>query len=374
MSGISRRQWIRKSLLSSSAVLIGGEVFKGLERRALPPQSSPGAIRLHWNENPYGPSKKALEAISAVLAEANHYPDPIVEKLKNKLAKKHRLSQENILITAGSTEILSLLGQHVGLIKGEILMPWPSFPTMANFGEVCGASIRKVNIGADDCIDLNKLLPSVNDQTSLIFICNPNNPTSTEVNTSDLKSFCRAVPEHVLICIDEAYIEYSLNGSLGSLVSLVDELPNLVISRTFSKVYGLAGLRIGYAVSHKNNITALRSRHTGYELSAGTAPLIGAITTLEDQEFVQYCLRKNEEGRRIVSKAFEDWGVEYAPSSTNFIYAKSRYFDPDIRAKLRADHILITKWRTMKDHIRISIGKPEEMELFVKMVEKYLVL
>ncbi len=208
------------------------------------------------------------------------------------------------MATAGSTEILSLLGQHVGLIKGEILLPWPSFPTMANFGEICGASIRKVDIGKDDRIDLKKLLLSINDQTSLIFICNPNNPTSTEVDNDELKSFCRSVPQNVLICIDEAYIEYSVKGASGSLVFMIHELPNLVISRTFSKVYGLAGLRIGYAVSHESNITALRKRHTGWELSAGTAPLIGAMTTLEDPEFVQHCVQKNKEGRRIVYKVF----------------------------------------------------------------------
>lgn len=373
MSAINRRQWIQKSLLASSGMLLGRQ------SAALPAQSNSKLfeeapyLKLNWNENPYGPSKKALQAIVEALQSSNRYVDHLVEELKNKLAAKYVLEGAQLMLTAGSTEVLSLLGQHVGLQQGEILTPWPSFPTMVLFGDACGAHIRKVPLNREQQIALDPLLASISQHTTLVFICNPNNPTSTELDTATLKAFCRAVPDHVLICIDEAYIEYSKQGTKGSMIPLVDELPNLIICRTFSKAYGLAGLRIGYAVSNQANITALRRRHLGWELSAGLAPLVAALTTLDDGAFLQDCVQKNEEGRRIVYEAFDQWGVQYSPSSTNFIYAQSKHFDKDIRAKLQAENILITKWPDMTDHIRISIGKPEEMRQFVVVAKRYLV-
>lgn len=373
MSNLNRRQWIQKSLLATSGILVAGQAaaIYPLQNRNLNPDN--GFIRLNWNENPYGPSPKALKAMMEMLQNANYYPDDMVVELKNLLATKYAVESDEIMITAGSTEILSLLGQHVGLQKGEILLPWPSFPTIVRFGERCGASIRKVSLDDKHKIDLDKLLNAISDKTQLLFVCNPNNPTSTEVETEDLKSFCRAVPKNVIICVDEAYIEYSQKGVEGSMVSLVKELPNLVICRTFSKAYGLAGLRIGYAISHKDNIKALLQRHTGWELSVGWTPLVGAKATLEDPKFLDHCVQKNREGRKIVYRAFDKWGVEYSPSSTSFIYAKADRFVADVRARLKEDHILITKWPGMKDHIRISISKPKEMEQFVAATEKYLI-
>jgi histidinol-phosphate aminotransferase len=173
--------------------------------------------------------------------------------------------------------------------------------------------------------------------------------------------------------VDEAYIEYSKKGAEGSMVDLVSELPNLIICRTFSKAYGLAGLRIGYAVSNSINIDALRQRHIGWELSAGIAPLSGAMAALEDDTFLKKVIKKNEEGRQILYQAFKKWGIEYNPSSTNFVYARSEKFKNNIISGLAAQNILITKWPDMTHHIRISIGKPEEMRQFVAAAESYLV-
>lgn len=374
MPNYNRRQWLQKSLLASTAMLVAGPAG-ALAHTSRPRSAHPinGLLRLNWNENPYGPSEKALQAVVEGVKAANRYPDAMVGELKKKLATKFGLMADQLMLTAGSTEVLSLLGQHVGLQKGEILTPWPSFPTMIQFGEACGASIRKVSLDKKDCLDLNQLKDSINEKTSLVFVCNPNNPTSTEVSNKELRSFLRAVPQNVLICVDEAYIEYSKNGTAGSVVDLVSELPNLIICRTFSKAYGLAGLRIGYAVSNSVNIDALRQRHLGWELSAGIAPISGAMAALEDEAFLKKVILKNEEGRQILYKAFKDWGVDYNPSSTNFVYARSEKFKNNIISGLAAQNILITKWPDMTHHIRISIGKPEEMKQFVAAAENFLV-
>ncbi len=372
MTKISRRNWLQKSLLATPLVFTSLDTALGAHYSNNKSFIDDPLLRLHWNENPYGPSPVALEAATEALKVGNRYPDPIVDKLKQAIATKNNLETTQVLITAGSTEVLSLLGQHVGLQAGEILTPWPSFPTMMIFGENTGARIRKINLDAEDRIDLQEVTKAISAETKLIFICNPNNPTSTEVNRDDLIEFCRQIPQDKLICVDEAYIEYSRNGISGSMVELVRELPNLIICRTFSKAYGLAGLRIGYVMSSAENITALRLRHSGWELSAGVASVSAAFAALNDSSFLEMCVEKNKEGKRIVYDAFDKWGVQCNRSSTNFLYARSRHFHADVINKMRAEKILLTKWPDMKDHIRISIGKPEQMEQFVSKVEKYL--
>lgn len=351
----------------------GGASFASINssKKTLDTKSN-NALRLNWNENPYGPSASAKEAMMKAMHHCNHYPDDVVNQLKEKLATKHKLQSNQVMLTAGSTEVLSLLGQHVGLNQGEILIPWPSFPTMIRFGERCGATVRKVDLNKDT-IDLENVMKAISRKTQLIFICNPNNPTSTELDKKDLISFCRTVPSNVLICVDEAYIEYSKHGMEGSMVSLVDELPNLVICRTFSKAYGLAGLRIGYAMSNTTNIDALRNRHTGWELSAGIVPLQAAMATMDDQAFLDHCVEENRLGRSIVYDAFQTWGIETSNSATNFIYARSEKLDHQIVDKLRKENILITKWPDMTDHIRISIGTLQDMQRFVDAAQKYVI-
>jgi len=270
-------------------------------------------------------------------------------------------------VTSGSTEILTLLGQHVGLQGGEIVTGANSFPTIEMFGQRCGASITKVPM-KDYHLDLDKMKSSIGLNTKLVFICNPNNPTSTELDQAELKSFCRSVPENVLIAVDEAYIELSNDGTKSSLIPLIKELPNLVICRTFSKVYGLAGFRLGYAISQSHNISALQSRYPALGMAPGLLPLVAGITAIEDQQFVNHVVEEVNKGKEIIYDAFNDWGIKHPRSSTNFIYAEDKGFVRDVRGKLRSQDILITKWPSMADHIRISIGRPEWMERLVEEI------
>lgn len=372
---INRRQWLQQSLLASASVLLAGApIAEGYaSERPAEIRDKDDLILLNWNENPYGPSDSAIKAVNDAMKFANRYPDEVVNELKEKLAKKNNLKRSSFLLTAGSTEVLSLLGQHVGLQKGEILTPFPSFPTALRFGESAGASIRKVDLDAADRIDLEIVLNAITDKTTMVFICNPNNPTGTEVETEELKSFCRKVPENVLICVDEAYVEYSNAGLKGSMIGMVDELPNLVICRTFSKAYGLAGLRMGYAVSNSKNIDALRKRHLGAEISTGWPPLVAASATMDDPEFLNKCVAKNAEGKAMIYKAFDAWGVQYNPSSTNFVYARDDRFELNLVGKLKDRGILITKWPTMTNHIRVSIGKPDQIQQFIQVTKDFLV-
>ena len=182
----------------------------------------------------------------------------------------------------------------------------------------------------------------------------------------------KGVPENVLICVDEAYLEYTEKGKDSSMVKLVDQLPNLIVCRTFSKAYGLAGLRIGYALSQKQNIEAIRARHLGFEISAGLAPVLGANAAMNDQSYLQQCISENQQGREILYRTFDNWGVEYNQSATNFVYAKSASFHHEVVQKLRNENILISQWPgIMTGHIRISIGRVKEMQQFVAALSKY---
>ena len=371
----SRRNFLRKSLLASSLPLVGGPMaLSSMEpfNRYVQPLSENGILRLNWNENPYGPSSKVNVGMQEVLGRTNLYPDDLVAKLKDKIAGRNNLKSDQILLTAGSTEVLSLLGQHVGLMKREILTPWPSFPTLINFGRRTGAQIKQVKL-ANDSIDLDELYNGISPVTKLIFICNPNNPTSTEISKAEILSFCKRIPEHILIVVDEAYVEFSMHGEDNSLIDQVNQFSNLLVCRTFSKAYGLAGLRLGYVCSDASNISALRNRHLGFELSAGVVPLTAATIALDDQEFIEEVVAQNAVGRKIVYDFLNHHGIKYSKSATNFLYIQSEKFDPDIVQKLQKENILITKWSDMYDHIRISIGKPEEMNQFVAVLEKYMV-
>jgi histidinol-phosphate aminotransferase len=373
MSKLNRRQWMRRSLLASSAMVVFGQA--DLMAKATNGLSSDHPLLLlNWNENPYGPSKKAIYAVNEALKKANRYPDAQVDDLKRQIGEMNHLEPDKVLVTAGSLEVLSLIGQHAGILKGEILTPWPTFPTMMRFGEVCGATIKKVPHDKQQVTDLKALKNAITDETKVIFVCNPNNPTSTEVVNEDLVKFLMSVPPEILVCVDEAYIEYSHLGMPGSMARFIKDLPNLVVSRTFSKAYGLAGLRIGYALSQKQNIDALKARHTGNQISTSIASISAASASLKDTDFIEECLKKNQEGKEILYQAFDSWKVPYYKSSTNFVYAQSHPFDKDIVAKLKLEKILISQWENiMTGHIRISIGTPENMVAFVKSVEKYLV-
>ena len=377
MSNLNRRQWLQKSAFTASLLALGCRTNFEAAAATKPFQNglihTTSPLPLHWNENPFGPSQKAVQAVAEVMAKANRYPDDMVAELKGILANKYAIDNSQVLLTNGSTEILGLVGQQIGFDKGELVIPFPSFPTMAMFAGGSGATIKKVPLTDDKRIDLDQTLAAISDKTKVVFICNPNNPTSTEVDNAALKAFCRAVPKNVLVFVDEAYIEYSQLGAAGSMIPLVNELPNLMICRTFSKAYGMAGLRLGYAISSKAQIDKLKARYVGAEFATGWPALVAAKATMEDVDFMVNGVQKNQEGKDIVYRAFDKWGVAYSPSATNFLYVESKHFVSDVREQLKAKNILITKWPDMVDHIRISISEPAHMMEFVEVVEAFLV-
>ena len=364
---MNRRNWFKSSAGLSLAPFIP-YVLKGLETS---PAIHEEMLRLHWNENPHGPSFKAKTAMVDYLSKINHYPDDYIAELKTDLANLYGCANENILITAGSTEILSLLGEDIGLEKGHLLMSEFSFPTLAMFTERSGGDFRMIPLGKDYLIDLEGLLREIREDTSFVFICNPNNPTSSYHPKQKLIDFMSRVPERVKVCIDEAYIQFSRDGELGSMIDQVSKFKNLIVCRTFSKAFGLAGMRVGFAIGHPDYIRQIGERHPGLGWSNSLSAVVAARVAMHDTDHLNEIVRQNEKSRVIVYNAFDQWGVDYVDSNTNFIYAKSTAFHDDVVTKLKDDGIMITKWPNMIDHFRISLGKTEWMERFVTAIEKY---
>jgi len=331
-------------------------------------------IRLNSNENAYGPGEKAKQAIIDSLIEANRYPWTLTNQLREAIALREGLTAKHVLITAGSTEVLGLAGLVYGLHQGELLACSPTFNFLLLYAEKLGCTWARTPLMENFQYDLNALDKLTGKNTKMIFVCNPNNPTGIEIPYADLKSFVETQIKKYPVYIDEAYIELSPNGRQSSMASLVDQNPNLIIGRTFSKVHGLAGMRIGYALAHPDTIDTMEDYHTGRTMSVSVPGAAAAIATLQDHDFEVMSRAKIIEGRQVVCDAFDQWGVRYLPSSTNFVFFKNEKFSMPPQKALEKENILIRNYPGVDGWTRVSIGKVEEMERFVEAAKKYIVI
>jgi len=244
-TSISRRAWLQRSAMAAAVLPISrwypsSDDFLHVQR------TDPGKIRLNSNENPYGPSDVARKAIIDSLMEANRYPWEYINILKEEIAVLEGYPSDHILITAGSTELLGLAGLTFGINGGEILACHPTFDVLPAYAAKIGCTWARTPLTENHQYDLGALSNAASLNTKLIFICNPNNPTGLELPYDDLKYFCEFHAMKYPVYIDEAYIELSPNGRKNSMAGLVEKLPYLIVGRTFSKVHGLAGMRVGY--------------------------------------------------------------------------------------------------------------------------------
>ncbi len=370
---LSRRKWIQRSALAA-AILPVSRWYPGSDdfNYTLRDRGAVGMTRLNSNENAYGPSDAARKAMIDSLAEANRYPWDYISALKEEIAAREGLTSDHILITAGSTELLGLAGLTFGINGGEILSCHPTFDFVMLYAAKMGCTWARTPVDANYQYDLGALTNASGPNTKLIFICNPNNPTSLELPHDDLKSFCEYHAMKYPVYIDEAYIEFSPNGRKNSMAGLVDKLPFLIVARTFSKVQGLAGMRIGYAVAQPDVITAMSNFCTTRSMGISVPSAAGAMACLKDNTFETYSREKIIEGRTMVCKAFDQWGVTYLPSATNFVFFKNDKFKVDPSTALENDNILIRKYDYLGSWSRVSIGTLEEMTTFVKAIGKYV--
>lgn len=371
-NSLSRRDWFKSTVALSAGVAFSASMFDRLMATPLSAaekdfyaKAYTGKVRLNSNENPYGPSEKAKKAIMDILSEANRYPFTTVEELKTVLAKKEGVSTDHIHIGAGSGDLLCQAGVAFGLEGGRILSGFPTFWLLMNYAEVFNATWDKVNLNEKLEFDYNALASAIKSDTKLVFICNPNNPTGTLVDPNKVRAFCEDVSKKVPIYADEAYLEFLDPAQQISMVELVKKDMNVIVSRTFSKVYGLAGMRIGYIVAKPDLIKKI-SKYGGDFPMSQTA-IAAAQASLGDESFMSMVRSKNSTARKVMTDYLDQRKLVYGKSLTNFVFFTAPKDGKTILKKMEEAGYLIRIWDyQQKEWCRVSIGTEDEMKGFVK--------
>lgn len=328
-------------------------------------------IKLASNENPLGPSPDIAAAITAALPELARYPDGSAYRLRHKLAKFLDVEPDNLTMGNGSNDVLELLAR-VYLRPGlEAICSQHSFVVYPLATKVTGATL-KVIPAKDFNQDLDATLNAVGPNTRMIFIANPNNPTGTWIDDSTLTNFLDQLRDDIIVVLDEAYVEYVDDAAYPDGIALFKRYPNVVVTRTFSKAYGLAALRMGYAVSHPD-IADLMNR-VRQPFNVNSLSLVAAEVALDDQAHVNQAVALNREGMLTLTAACEDMGLSYIPSAGNFVSIDFGRDAAPIYESLLREGVIVRPvgGYQMPNHLRVTIGLAEENARFIEALQKVL--
>jgi histidinol-phosphate aminotransferase len=372
---IDRRQWLSRAGLASAATLLGGIVpleAKSAGEPWFPPRPiiDGEPIRLSANENPYGPSQKVRQSVQEAFDVACRYPSASRDGLLDKIAKKEGLSRDHIVITGGSTEGLKVCGLTFGMDGGEVITAAPTFKALYKYAEQFGAHIHEVPVREDMQHDLAAMEQRITNRTSLVFVCNPNNPTGTLLPADEYTNFCKQVAERAVVFADEAYFDFITEKNYPSMTRLVKEGHNVIVSKTFSKVYGLAGLRIGYLVARPDIAQRLIRNRVAY---TNVLALHAASTALDEQDFYDHSLRKNEEAKAMIYQQLDQLGLPYVKSHTNFVFFQTGRPITEVQKAMLAQGVSVGRpFPPFLDWCRISTGTIKEMEMFNQALRKVM--
>ncbi len=377
---ISRRDWFKSTLALSAGFTVTPALVNSLmaapvsnaEREFFKmPKLNGAKVRLNSNENPYGPSEKAKQAVLQILTQGNRYAFNELEELRKLLAEKEGVDSSFIMLGAGSGELLCQTGIAYGLEGGRVLSAYPTFTLLMNYAQQMNATWDKVDLNDKLEFDYQKLLSAIKSDTRLVFACNPNNPTGTVVNADIVKSFCEEASKKTLVYADEAYIEFLEPAQQKSMVSIIQNTPNLIVSKTFSKVYGLAGMRIGYIVAHPDVLKKVGKY--GDTISPSQTALAAAKASLGDDDFMKLTRDKNAIARNVLTDYLDKKKIFYGKSQTNVVLFPAPKDGKIILAKLDEKGFLIRVWDyQQKEWCRVSIGTAEEMKAFVKVFDEVI--
>ncbi len=328
-------------------------------------------IKLASNENPLGPSPRVQKAIQSAINSVSRYPDGNGFVLKKILAEKHNVAPRMITLGNGSNDILELIARTFVTSSQSIIYSEYAFAVYQLSTQAIGAQ-HLVTPAKDWGHDLPAMQSMVQENTRLIFVANPNNPTGTWVDKRSLKTFLDAVPENVIVTVDEAYLEYMGDYSdYPNSLDWLSDYPNLIVTRTFSKAYGLAGLRVGYAVSHPQ-IAELMNR-VRQPFNVNSLALVAATAALEDQAYLIESADLNKQGMQQLTQAFGQLRLSYIPSVGNFITVKVGQA-MQIYEELLKKGVIVRPVNNynMPEHLRMSIGTEEENALLITALQQIL--
>ena len=362
---LNRRQWLKTSAIAAAG-LIAGSNFPACRKDASLPQTSFGgedSIRLDSNESPYGISENAQQAIIGSIDRSNRYPQRHYSELEELIAEKENISPDNIFLGAGSTEVMTTL-IHLYGVKGETLVADPTYFDFVWYAERVNCPLQSIPLNDNFEHDLQAMEPRVNPKTSLVYICNPNNPTGSITPGDRLRSFCERASQKAVVVVDEAYHEYVEDRAYASMLDLVKKGKNVVITRTFSKIFGMAGLRIGYGMARPDIVEDLERIERNFA-PVSWLSLKAAVECYKNVEFTHYVKQKNREARSFLYQELERLGLFYVPSHTNFVLIKVNQDSREMSKKFESKNILIRAFQFNDENwIRVSLGTMEEMRTF----------
>lgn len=381
---INRRSWLKQSALAAGGIMTGMAVAPNLVAKpafgmtplyanslfenyhVMPQERDAIKARLLANENPWGPSKKAIAAIAESASKGNRYVYSSSRKMVEMLAEKEGVSAEQILLSAGSTDILEKTAFALCMKGGNVISADPSYLSLVKTAQAIGATWKNLPLRADYSHDLDTMEKSIDADTKLVYICNPNNPTGTLTSIDDIKKFTKKVNSKVPIFIDEAYLELLDKPEAQTAVGLIGEGYDVIICRTFSKIHGMAGLRIGYMVAKPERVKMIQ-KLVRTEMGISVTSLEGAIASLKDVEFQDFTRKSTKEGREYVFEELKKLGMNPIASYTNFVLFPIQMPVKDLLAKMVEKGVGIRGYEINgKPFGRVSIGTMDEMKLFVK--------
>ncbi len=352
-------------------VYVPGKPIRQAER-----ESGVRCIKMASNENPFGPSPLAMEAIHRSAAEVNLYPDNASIELRQALAAHHRLSPEQVIVSNGSTALLDLVA-HTLLLPGlNAVSSERSFIVYPIITRICGGRYITVPM-KNDAFDLEGILAAIDDNTRILFIANPNNPTGTMFDAAAADAFLARVPPHVMVILDEAYSDFAKyyaqrSGAVysRSIEHVRQGRKNVIVLRTFSKAHGLAGLRVGYGLGHPDMLRHFAHVRTAFSVTALAEA--AAIAALQDEEHVRKSVQSVARDAEFLTRELQELGFRVVPTSTNFIYFEAGSDAPAIVRRMQDHGVIIrglTPWG-IPHGLRVTIGTPEQNRKFVESLKR----
>jgi histidinol-phosphate aminotransferase len=333
--------------------------------------SSANIVRLSANENPYGPSPAALKAMTEGFSLAWRYPDEYADMLADELARLHSVPGNQILLGDGSGEILKLAAAAFTGRDKKIVTANPTFEAIARHAGVAGADVVKIDLASDYSHDLKKMLAAANG-AGLVYICNPNNPTASITPAKELSDFLATLSPATIVLVDEAYHHYVESKDYESVIPLVKDYPNLIVARTFSKIYGMAGLRCGYCVTQTGNISRMRT-HQIFD-SVNIMALVAALASLKDVDQVTRGRKLNSEVKKNICAELDTLGLRYIPSHANFMMIDLRREVRPVIDAMRNRGVEVGRlFPALPTFMRVTIGTGPEMKQFLSAFREVMV-
>lgn len=356
---------------------LGGYTPGKSRRQALEESQVDSIIKMASNENPYGPSPKAVEAMRAVLGEINFYPDIDASELRDRLAEHHNVRAEQVVPTAGSTALLgiiarTLLSPGLNAITSERSFIVYPIATKAAGGRLITVPMR------NDAFDLDRIISAIDEKTRLIYLSNPNNPTGTIVTATEVDRFLDRVPDHVIVILDEAYYDFAQDfaarrgADYSHSLDYVRDGRRIVVLRTFSKAHGLAGVRVGYGIGPAELMSYFARMRTTFSVSA--VAQAAAVAALDDKAHTDKAVRNNTEQSQRLAEGVAELGYRVVPTWANFLYCELGEDAATVAKQLQAEGVIIRPlgpWGA-PNAIRITIGTPEQNQIFLNAFRKVM--